>query len=709
MKIQICSPLIAFLCGFALFCNAQTKEIRHYVNFDYDKDILKDDAKASIDSLVSTLDLDLNMYEVHLEGHTDSDGSLKYNLDLSMRRSKAVKKYLANEKKFNDNQIVIDGKSFLEPVSTNENDKGKARNRRVEIRLVAKLSPLQVPFETWHFNAEEGMTYTFERSGTVLRIPPNALQNPDGSTAKGEARLEYREFRDAADFIAFGITMRFGDGWFNSAGMFEIRVFQGDTPLQLPTYKPMEIRFQLTDTLPNLNFYEYVTAKTEWRELGKINPNEPIQEYRTQNTPDKKEVRQNCFVPFSVSTKPIKDTLKTFFDAMQLASGLAHRSGALTELYKTGFVTFDDRWKRSNNYKNYFYASAEYVGDISYLDILNNKQYYNIQLKTEQPKVDQNTKRVTFEIRDLGGKHPELRTLKDRIWSFNTRSEKGGQTRIHMFLSNWTDARLEHKGGSQFKLTIKGREKYMEMDITGELTKKDKAEGINFEDIYKRYESALNRRRRELDDSITFAHENWGYFLMFAKTLMPADEQCMSLGEWVQYFENNIYKMQSRYDSLWHSPFNSITLNMIKKAMGRLPISPTLDPVAPVDVPPFVRVLSVDGFGVFNCDQIQRLGNATQLIATYVDESGNAIEPESLSLVDYSINSVLTFPPNQIAYNPASRTALVLAAKNGSKYILRADAFAKLLLKNKKSFTFQMEDITAQLKSVDDLRKELSL
>ena len=167
--------------------------------------------------------------------------------------------------------------------------------------------------------------------------------------------------------------------------------------------------------------------------------------------------------------------------------------------------------------------------------------------------------------------------------------------------------------------------------------------------------------------------------------------------------------MQTRYDSLWQLPFNSNTLYMLKKAMGDLPISPTLQPATPIEVPAFVRILSVDGFGVFNCDQIERLGNALPLIAAYVDEKGQPIDAESLSLVDYSINSVLTFPPNQIAYNPASKTALILIAKNGNKYILRSSQFAALSLKNKKNYTFEMENITSQLKSVDVLREMLSL
>lgn len=715
------TPTLLLACSLLLLSGSRLyaqNEIRHNVHFDYDKDKLTSEARSSLDSLLNALPLAKDMYEVHLIGHTDSDGDYKYNQDLSLRRSKTVRGYFVETGGFVESQIVLDGKSYTEPVAGNETDKGKAKNRRVEIVLVAKLVPLQVPTERWTFRAEEGLRYVYERSGSVIHIPADALMRADGSPAKGEARLEYREFRDPADFIAFGITMRYGDGWFDSGGMFEVRVFQGNEELRLPTYKPLEIEFRLTDTLPNLNFYQFQTASGQWVDLGRIDASAPRLEYQTlnPNNPNtgnagRRPIRQDCFVPFVVKTEPIKDTLKTYFDAMQLGAQLAHSPGALTEFFNTGFVEFDKRWRQSNNYKNFQYAGTKYTGTSSYMNLLNNKEFYSVKLKPDQPKVDQNTKKVTFEIMDLGNNHPEIRTLKDRHWSFDTRSgTQKGLTRTHMFLSNWSDMRLEHKGGAQFRLTIKGRDQYIDMDITAELEGKEKANAAEtYQNIQSRYESALNRHRRALDDSMAFARSNWGYFLAFSKVFMPAEEQCMTLKEWVTHFENNIQVMQMRYDSLWNRPYSSETQQWIRRCMSGLPISPTLDPVTPVEVPPFVRVLSVDGFGVFNCDQIERLGNAQPLIATYVDPSGNAIEAESLSLVDYSINSVLTFPPNQIAYNPQSKTALLVSAKDGKKYLLRAAQFAALPLKGKKNYTFQMEDVTAQLRSVDDLREMLRL
>jgi len=493
--------------------------------------------------------------------------------------------------------------------------------------------------------------------------------------------------------------------------MFEVRVFQGDEALQLPTYSPMEIEFVLTDTLPALNFYEYNRRAGEWAELGPIEAGATRLEYQTlgENAdPRRRAPRQDCFLPFTVKSKAIGDTLKTYFDAMQLGLQLAQTPGALREFFKTGFVDFDKRWKQSSNYKNFQYAGTKYVGTVAYMQLLNNKDFYSVRLKPDQPKVDQSTKKVVFELMDVGNNHPELRALKDRKWSFNTQS--GKLVRIHMFLSNWADARLEHKGGTQFKLTIKGREQYIDMDITAVLEGKEKAAaGETCNALFARYESALNRHRRSLDDSIGFARDNWAHFLAFSKLFMPADEQCMTLSEWVEHFESHCSEMQTRYDSLWNRPYSPATLQEIRLALGRLPVSPTLDPVTPAEPPPFVRILSVDGFGVFNCDQIERLGNALPLVASYVDERGEAIEAESLSLVDYSINSVLTFPPNQIAYNPDSRTALLLVAKNGKKYLLTAAEFAALSLKNKRSYTFSMRDISAQLRHVEDLRGLLSL
>jgi len=70
-----------------------------------------------------------------IEGHTDSDGKDAMNLKLSEDRAGAVKNYLT------ENGIAADrlssvGYGETKPIDTNKTKKGKANNRRVEVKLV---------------------------------------------------------------------------------------------------------------------------------------------------------------------------------------------------------------------------------------------------------------------------------------------------------------------------------------------------------------------------------------------------------------------------------------------------------------------------------------------------------------------------------------------------------------------------------------------
>ena len=71
---------------------------------------------------------------VRVEGHTDSVGTNEYNQDLSVRRAMAVKSLLV-QRGIADSRIDSVGYGETMPVATNENETGRQRNRRVEIKI----------------------------------------------------------------------------------------------------------------------------------------------------------------------------------------------------------------------------------------------------------------------------------------------------------------------------------------------------------------------------------------------------------------------------------------------------------------------------------------------------------------------------------------------------------------------------------------------
>jgi OOP family OmpA-OmpF porin len=103
----------------------------HGVNFDFDKATLQPGADAVLDEVVRLM-RDNPDLQVEIEGHTDNIGSRDYNLDLSQRRAETVRGYLVRHG-IAAERMTSRGYGFDRPVTSNETEEGRARNRRVEL------------------------------------------------------------------------------------------------------------------------------------------------------------------------------------------------------------------------------------------------------------------------------------------------------------------------------------------------------------------------------------------------------------------------------------------------------------------------------------------------------------------------------------------------------------------------------------------------
>jgi outer membrane protein OmpA-like peptidoglycan-associated protein len=70
--------------------------------------------------------------KLKIVGHTDSDGADAANLELSKKRSEAVKAALVKEFNIDESRLQTDGKGEAVPAGDNKTKEGKAQNRRVE-------------------------------------------------------------------------------------------------------------------------------------------------------------------------------------------------------------------------------------------------------------------------------------------------------------------------------------------------------------------------------------------------------------------------------------------------------------------------------------------------------------------------------------------------------------------------------------------------
>ncbi len=100
--------------------------------FDFDKSELKSESKPAMDEIAKLLRNEPGL-TIYIVGHTDMQGSLEYNKELSERRAKAIVDDLIKTYKIDGSRITAAGVGPLAPVSTNKTDGGRKLNRRVEL------------------------------------------------------------------------------------------------------------------------------------------------------------------------------------------------------------------------------------------------------------------------------------------------------------------------------------------------------------------------------------------------------------------------------------------------------------------------------------------------------------------------------------------------------------------------------------------------
>ena len=104
------------------------------VSFDFNSASIKPSFHSPLNKIADIM----NRYpqtQIVIAGHTDSVGSEKYNLELSLRRANAVADYLVSQG-VSMARLSTEGRGELQPIATNDTAAGRAQNRRVEIYVV---------------------------------------------------------------------------------------------------------------------------------------------------------------------------------------------------------------------------------------------------------------------------------------------------------------------------------------------------------------------------------------------------------------------------------------------------------------------------------------------------------------------------------------------------------------------------------------------
>lgn len=112
------------------------------VNFEVNSDRLTPSSRGVLEGIAA----DLKKYPrltIELQGHTDSSGADRYNLELSQKRANSVRAYLV-EQGVASSQLTAKGYGESQPIADNTTADGRAANRRVMMSVLSNPGNVKV-------------------------------------------------------------------------------------------------------------------------------------------------------------------------------------------------------------------------------------------------------------------------------------------------------------------------------------------------------------------------------------------------------------------------------------------------------------------------------------------------------------------------------------------------------------------------------------
>ena len=112
------------------------KIILKNIFFEFGKAVLTSDSYIELGRVLKLMTTNPGL-RIEISGHSDNVGSYAYNQKLSEQRAKAVVDYLVGLG-IESTRLEYTGYASSQPVATNDTEEGRAKNRRVEFKILSK-------------------------------------------------------------------------------------------------------------------------------------------------------------------------------------------------------------------------------------------------------------------------------------------------------------------------------------------------------------------------------------------------------------------------------------------------------------------------------------------------------------------------------------------------------------------------------------------
>lgn len=112
-------------------------EILDKIHFETAKAVIKLESHQLLKDIAKVIKDNPDLKKIRVDGHTDSDHTDAYNLNLSRKRAKAVRSFLIKQG-IKSRRLTAKGFGETTPIADNTTEEGKAKNRRVEFLILER-------------------------------------------------------------------------------------------------------------------------------------------------------------------------------------------------------------------------------------------------------------------------------------------------------------------------------------------------------------------------------------------------------------------------------------------------------------------------------------------------------------------------------------------------------------------------------------------
>jgi hypothetical protein len=565
-------------------------------------------------------------------------------------------------------------------------------------QLPAWYSKNKVPVAAIKFDSDRGVEYINPISGNKVRIKPNTLVYADGLPVQGEVDMFFREYRDIPDMLSANIPMHFNandgnDYFFNTGGMFDVRVSQNGQELFVAEGEAFDVVFDATNNLTNASLFYLDEQRNNWDYVSNRAFAEPGMNRFDARTVTNREAAP----PISTETTVLKENRgNASCPPQEPVFSKGHNAVAVVkQAIKTGVQLTTGKYKLPVWFKNNPTAGDNYF----------TYAFDRSEIKLVYANDDDE---VRFFPQDVKGVCNEFDAFRDYYFvriGDSSSSVVSTVDPIFNHTSIWSSFTVVPftEDPTKFIVTL-GYENEGFIRVNAKLVKTNDFKKTVTTDaigIYQKYYDLREKRLNGLMAELIKLRQ----FVQGSKVFHEkGQEYCMSERDWLTWFDQNIPKMRARYMQLEKQGYatdDALAQQALTNWEGvvrqeRLAIADRMRAIKLSEGQALTALLSLFKFGAYNCDQIYRFSkNPIYRSAQFIDDNGQPIIAKQMSMLEKSTKTFLTMNmTDKIVLMPGRKMEIVITDARNRIYLINSDTYNKTIVKERAMYTLTAKDVT---------------